>query len=337
MASQIPDSPDRPRRVTAQMVAQAAGVSRSAVSRAFTEGAYLDQAKRDRIHQVAAELGYRPNALAAGLQGGRSHLVAIFVGNMRSPYDTAFVSQLVKELNQLNKWPILIDGGGDRSGAGIEEVLRYPLDALIVRGGSMSEDLVARCTKFGIPMICSGRPVTAPGVDNVCCRNALGTLQATELLLAKGRRRFGFISGPGSFYSSAQRREGMLRALQAAGLSLVAEAQGDYSVDAGHETARDLLATQNLDALICANDAMAIGALSAAREMGIAVPDQMSLVGFDDIAMAKWPMFRLTTLRNPIDLSVTRTIALLERRLANPEAPAKIELVDPHLVLRDTH
>ena len=326
-----------PRRATAQTVADAAGVSRSAVSRAFTHGAYLDDEKRKKIREVAAELGYQPNALAAGLQGGRSHLVAIFIGNMRSPYDTDFVSQLVGELNGLNKWPILIDGSGERAKTAIEEVLRYPLDALILRGGSMSADIVSRCAKVGIPMISSGRPVDAPGVDNVCCRHSDGTKLATKILIDQGRRRFGFVAGPPDFYSSAGRKDGVMQALNQADLSLIAESSGDYSVPGGHAAAKQLLSNHDVDALVCANDATAIGALAAARELGRTVPKDLSIVGFDDIAMASWPMFELTTVRNPIDAAVTQIINLLERRLADPSKESETVHTDPQIVLRTTH
>lgn len=327
----------RPRRATAQTVADAAGVSRSAVSRAFTPGAYLDAEKRSRIIAVAADLGYQPNALAAGLKDGRSHLVAILMGNIRSPYDTAFMSALVGDLNRLNKWPIVVDGGGNRTATAIAEVLRYPLDALIVRGGSMSEDLAERCAKFGVPMISSGRPVTGDGVDNVCCRNADGTRMATEALLAKGRRRFGFLGGPEDFYSSQQRRNGVVETLAGAGLSLTAERKSDYTVEGGHAAAAGMVAEHALDALICANDAMAIGALSAAREGGVAVPDDLSIVGFDDIAMARWPMFRLSTVHNPIDASIAGIITLLERRLADPSKASETIYVKPVFTPRGTH
>lgn len=257
----------RPRRATAQTVADLAGVSRSAVSRAFTPGAYVDSEKRRRILKVAAEAGYQPNALAAGLKGGRSNLVAVFVGNMRSPYDSAFVGELAQALSRQKKWPILIDGPEARTDQGLRELLRYPLDALILRGGSMTEEIVDKCARFGIPMISSGRPIEGPRVDNVCCRNADGMRMITDLLLGQGRRRFGYLSGPEEFYSSSRRRSGVLNALDQAGLRLVAEQPTDYSVDSGFDAAHRLLSTGRLDALICANDATAIGALSAAREM----------------------------------------------------------------------
>lgn len=322
----------RPRRVTAADVADLAGVSRSAVSRAFTDGAYLDAEKRRKIREVAAQLGYQPNALAAGLQGGRSNLVAIFAGNTRNVYDTDFVSHLVSVLNGLNKWPILIDGE-----SADEDVLRYPLDALILRGGSMSAEMVESCAKIGIPMISSGRPFVASGVDNVCCRHEDGMRMATKMLIAKGRKRFGYIGGPVNFYSSLGRRFGVVQTLEEAGLSIVSERVGNFTAEAGHQMAREMLGKHPIDALICANDATAIGALTAARELGTEVPEALSVVGFDDISMAKWPIFDLTTVRNPIDAAVAGIIDLLERRLEDPYKASETILVAPTLIERGTH
>lgn len=327
----------RPRRVTAQIVAEAAGVSRSSVSRAFTPGAYLDADKRKKIHEVAAQMGYQPNALAAGLKDGRSHLVAVFVGNMRSAYDTEFVMALVGQLNALNKWPILIDGGDQSAEKAIQQVLRYPLDALILRGGSMQAEVVTQCSKIGVPMISAGRVVEAQGVDNVCCRNAEGTRIATGVLIEKGRKKFGYIGGPEAFSSSSGRRAGVLDSLAEAGLSLVAETDGDFTVDAGHRAATRLLTTHSLDALICANDATAIGALTAARDLGVSVPETLSVVGFDDIEMAGWPTFDLSTVCNPIDEAVEHVIQLLEKRLKNPLKASETILIEPNFVPRGTH
>lgn len=282
-------------------------------------------------------MGYQPNALAAGLKGGRSNLVAVFVGNMRSTYDSEFVNRLVGQLNVLNKWPILIDGGDNRAEAAIDQVMRYPLEALILRGGSMPEALVTQCSKFGVPMISSGRIVDAPGVDNVCCRNAAGTRIATQILIDRGRKRFGFIAGAASFASSGDRRAGMMNALDQAGLALITEEAGDFTVEAGHQASMKMLREHQLDALVCANDASAIGALIASRELGVDVPETLSVVGFDDIEMARWPTFNLSTINNPIDQAVENVIYLIERRLAEPEKPSETVLIDPFFVARGTH
>lgn len=317
------------------MVADRADVSRSAVSRAFTDGSYLEDSKRRKILKIAAEIGYQPNALAAGLQGGRSRLVAVIEGDIRNAHDTALISRLCSALNANDFWPILVSGSRIN---GDTDALAFPLDALIVRGGSMSEDLVHRCAKLGIPMICYGRPINELNIDTVYCKNKMGMQLATELLVSKGRRRFGFLGGPGQYYSSEQRRLGMMKALELAELPLQAEAVGDFSVDGGFSAAKDLLAKNpGIDALICANDAMAVGALGAARTLAVAVPEQLSVVGFDGADMADWQITQLTTVRNPLETTVQEIINLLVDRINNPDRESRTIQVDPLLVIRGTH
>ena len=328
----------RRRRVTAQDVAKAAGVSRSAVSRAFTDGAYIDGAKREKIHAIAADLGYKPNALAATLQGARTQLVAMFVGEMRNEYDKEVAAKMIAGLNAAGHWPIVIGGSGKAAHDAVNRVLSYPLNALILRSGSLDSDLVHQCAKLEIPMISSGRILHAPNVDNVCCNNAEGMLAATRHLVAGGRKRFCYIGGPDGFFSAPQRRQGVVQGLAEHGLELIAERAGDYTAQCGHRLATEFLTSQtNMDALICANDAMAIGALSALGEHGVDVPRDVAVVGFDDIAMADWPAFRLTTVRNPMDPLVDTVIDLLEKRLADPSHPTETIFLATELVLRETH
>ena len=327
-----------PRRTTAQMVADKAGVSRSAVSRAFTPGRYVEAEKRERIHAVAAELGYQPNALAASLQGGRSHLVAIVAGEVRNPHDTALITRLCEQLNENGLWPLLVTGGKNESSASLDETLRFPLDALVVRGGSMSDSFVAQCTKLGIPMICYGRPLQDSNVDAVYCRNYEGMKILTSFLIRSGRRRFAYIAGPEGFYSSHERRRGFLDVLKDHNLVLEGEVWGDFTVAGGYSAAQRLLREcAPPDALVCTNDATAIGALSAAREMGRDVPAEMSVTGFDDIEMSGWPMFSLTTIRNPLDQTVNALVKRIKIRLEDTASPSQTVFIEPELVLRGTH
>lgn len=325
------------KRITAADVARQAGVSRSAVSRAFTEGSYLDPAKREAILRAAAELGYRPNALAAGLQGGQSNLVAIFVGDLPNELDKEAVATLVAGLNGIGKWPIVIGGSGQAARDAVSNVLCYPLAAMVLRSGSLDGDIVDACGKLNVPVISMGRVVEEPGVDNVCVRNRDGMARGTALLIEKGRREFGFIGGPERFCSSGARRQGMRDELEKAGIELRAEDRGDYTVSGGYEAAMRLLDGPKLDALVCANDAMAIGALSALKEKGLDAPRDLSVIGFDDIPMAGWPIFDLTTLRNPIDDLVAAMLDLLTRRIETPDKPDETILLDAELIMRGTH
>lgn len=328
--------PKQSRRITAADVAMRAGVSRSVVSRAFTEGAYIDADKRALVLQAAADLGYRPNALGAGLQGARSNLVAIFVGEIANDYDNEVTAALVRGLNGIGKWPIVISGSGAAARDAVNKVLSYPLEAMILRSGSLDEDIVNTCGKLNIPVISSGRILKIAGVDTVYCRNAEAMQQATDFLIERGRRCFGFIGGPEGYASSAARRLGVTQALARAGLQLQAEALGEYTVQSGYEAA-GRLAGVPMDALICANDAMAIGAMSALQDQGRLVPRDVALIGFDNSAMAGWPAFALTTLHNPVSELVAAILGLLQRRSANPQKPDETIFLEAKLVLRSTH
>lgn len=332
------DQSKRPHRITAAQVAAAAGVSRSAVSRAFTPGAYIDDDKRDLILKAALELGYRPNALAASLQGARTNLVGIVAGKRSNPYDGEWIVRLVAELNAADKWPIVLGGNGEATEQDVLSVLRYPLDALIVRGGSVGPEVIENCAKLNIPVILSGRIVAGENIDCVKCRNEEGTQIATDLLLKQGRRRFAYIGGPAGWNSAQERLTGVKTRLAADGLELLAERNSDYSFDGGAAALRDILSERSIDALICGNDAMAMGALSHARhQTTLRVPQDLSIIGFDDIAMANWPEFSLTTLRNPQEDTVREILRLLEARLNDPGKPGEVVWIEPELVPRGTH
>ena len=330
--------PRRPHRVTAADVAKAAGVSRSAVSRAFTPGAYLDDDKRQRVLETAMDLGYRPNALAASLQGAATDLVGVVIGELGNPYDSEWVAALVLALNASGKWPIFLGGPASGLEASVTSILRYPLDALIVRGGSLGETLIDNCSKLNIPVIFSGRVISHPAIDCVACRNQDGMAMAVQLLLEGGRRTFGYIGGPSALSSETERLQGVQEKLAEADLKLAAQVTSDYSFSGGRGAMQQLLAQADLDAVVCANDAMALGAMSFARSDGhLSVPEDLAVVGFDDIAMASWPEFGLTTVRNPLDKTVAEILRLLEDRLATPHRPGEVVMIEPELIKRQSH
>ncbi|APG48464.1 LacI family DNA-binding transcriptional regulator [Phaeobacter porticola] len=337
MKRQGPTGGKRQTRVTAADVAEIAGVSRSAVSRAFTEGAYLDHEKRERILLAAHELGYQPNALAATLQGARSNLVAVFAGEMRNEYDKEATAALIAGLNAVGKWPVVIAGGGDRARDAVTQVLRYPLDAMILRSGSLASEIVDLCSKLHIPVIASGRIIDANGVDNICLRNDEAARLAADLFSKRNRCRVALVGGPGEFGATAERRNGLLSGLEDHGITLAGEIAGNYTTESGYFATQRLLELTSFDGIFCANDAMAIGALGALQNAGCVVSRDVSVVGFDDIEMARWPTIRLTTLRNPINDMVSAVLRCLDRRLDHPQAVEETVRLDAELILRDTH
>ncbi|NOD88016.1 MULTISPECIES: LacI family DNA-binding transcriptional regulator [unclassified Ruegeria] len=330
----------KPRRVTAKQVAEAAGVSRSAVSRAFTPGSPLDEDKKKKILQVSEQLGYRPNALAAGLQSrGRSNLVAIVTGDLVNHYDSEILAKLMRGLHAMGKWPVVLGGSAETSEAEVLEVLAYPLDALILRGGSVDESVAIHCAKLNIPLIVSGRVMDAEGVDCVCCDNARGAELAVARLIAQGKTRLGYLGGLAHLSSDQERKAGFENALTKAGLKPAAVKHSDFSYEGGYESLTEIMSSEvELDGLFCANDAMALGAIAAARQQfGMSIPSDLSVVGFDDIAIAQWPSFQLSTIRNDMDQTVSQILRLLTERLDQPEKPSETILIEPEFISRGTH
>jgi DNA-binding LacI/PurR family transcriptional regulator len=334
------DDPITGRRVTAEDVARRAGVSRSAVSRTFTPGAHVAPEKRQLILSVADQLGYRPNALAAGLNSRSSNLVAIVTGNLSNHYDSVVTGQLIERLNKIGKWAVVVGMTSENiSASDILDVLAYPLDAMVVRAGSVDEETAAKCIKLNVPLVISGRILHMDGVDSLGCDNAAGTKLAVDALLDRGRRKIAYIGGGRQLASEQERCAGFVNALADAGVDPFAMEWSDFSFQGGYDTAARLFAgSDRPDALFCCNDAMALGALNLVRDvLGLKVPEDVAIIGFDDIAMASWPCFNLTTIRNSIDETVDEIMRLLESRLADPARPAEIVRMHPRLILRGTH
>ena len=335
-----PRSGARRKRVTAEDVARVAGVSRSAVSRCYSKRAYVSREKREKIRKAAEILGYRPNALAASLNSRQSNLVAIVTGNLKNHYDSEVVGRLINRLIGLKKFPIVIGGTTDDvRDSEILELLDYPLDALVVRAGSVTAETAQACLKLQVPLIVSGRVLEVGNVDSLCCDNVLGSRLAVGKLLDSGRRNIGYLGGAPMFFSEQERALGFITAMQERRVEPAFLTRSDFSFDGGYEAGlRMLKGAGRPDAVFCGNDAMALGLLTAARTtFRIQVPDELAIIGFDDIEMAQWPCFDLSTVRNPVDLTVDEILLLLESRFADPERPGKTVRLAPELVLRGTH
>ncbi len=325
------------RRVTSEDVASQAGVSRSAVSRTFTPGASVSQETRDRVLRAAKELGYRRNALARSLTTNSTDLIAVVMGYLSSQYEPYFFGRLTARLQRMHKRALLVHvDDSDEVGVPLLEALSYPVEGAIVAAGSISPETAEECMRLGIPLVLSGRAIEADGVDAVCCDNFRGAQLAAEALVNAKHKRIAYIGGKATIQAEVERSAGVRDGLAAHGLSLFAEERGDFSFESGYRTALTLLrADQPPDAIFCCNDAMAMGAMDAARHtVGLAVPDDVSIIGFDDIPMAAWPGFNLTTLRNPVDEAVDNILDLLQRRIERPNLPPVIRRIRPVMVRR---
>lgn len=322
------------KHVTSIDVARYAGVSQSVVSRSFTPGASVAAATRRKVLAAAQELGYQPNAIARGLVTQQSQLIGIVMSDSGNPFYPQVVMRLAEELQASGQQTLLLGLRDDQDPEALEDMvlraLRYQVEALIAVAITLSSTLVRALAQHRIPLLLFNRYVQEAGVLAVTCDNVAGGRLAADALLAAGHRRLAFIGGTPNSSTNRDRLQGFILRLAEAGLSPLHTRSQAYSYDWGRAAVRQMFSaetptTQQPDALFCANDIIAMGALDALRlELGKKVPEDVSVIGFDDIPAASWLAYDLATVRLPVDTMIDTTVALLKAR-QGPEVPASPE------------
>ncbi|WCK56395.1 LacI family DNA-binding transcriptional regulator [Aneurinibacillus sp. Ricciae_BoGa-3] len=300
------------RNVTAFDVAKHLGVSQSTVSRVFTAGASVSETTRKRVLAAAKELGYRPNALARSLSTKRTNIIGLVMGDTKNPFYPAVLSKFSGELRKRGFHVLLVNAQSDTIQS--EEVLQfleYNVAGVVVTDALLSSSIAAHFMDNHIPIVLFNRHNQIPMCHTVCCDNMHGGFEIGEYLIAKGHRRLAFIAGSPNTSTSLERETGFREALVKHGYHLITDC-GHYSYEGGSEAAVRLLKSVDPpDAIFCANDIMALGVIDAAKQMGLRVPYDVSVVGFDDIDLAAWSAYSLTTWQQPVNEMIAYTIDLL--------------------------
>jgi LacI family transcriptional regulator len=323
-------------RTTSHDIARAAGVSQPTVSRALRGDPRVAAATAARVHATAVRLGYVPDAAGRSLITGRAHSVAIVVADITNPFYPELVEALHRELGRSGYRGVLINERTDAGDAELERMLRgRVVDGAIVATATLDETSRELIAEQERPVVLLNRTVDDPPCDSVTSDNAGGAAAVARLLERLGHRRIGTIAGPPSTSTGRDRARGFADALRELGLATDPQLQlvAEYSHDSGHDRCLELLdAADPPTAIFCGNDVIALGALDAARARGVAVPDELSIVGFDDIPLARWESFRLTTVRQDLhDLATTAARTLL-RRIEEAPGPAR-QVVFPTAVI----
>jgi LacI family transcriptional regulator len=305
--------------VTLSHVARAAGVSPSTVSRILNGTAQVTADKRARVEEAIRKLGYQPNVMARGLASGRSMSVGVLTQDISSPYYGEAVAGIERALSGSHYHPLVVSGHWrpEQEREALDVLLGRQIDALIVLGGLLAAEHL-RGVSARMPIVVVGREVQ--GLEARCMRvdNAQGAYLAARHLLGLGHRRIAYIAGPSTNTDAVERREGFRRALGEAGLApdpnLVVE--GDFTEQSGLLSVEALFARAALfTAVMAANDQMAYGARLALYRRGIRVPEDVSLVGFDDLFGSSYTTPPLTTVRQSMEemgsIAATAILGLL--------------------------
>lgn len=324
------------RPVTAQHVAERAGVSRAAVSRTFSRNGSVSDRTREKVLAAADELGYQVNILAQSLNRQRSMLVGVVVTRLSDPFRSMLLEQLLSEIQRAGFQALVAEvDPGDELEPTLRRFTQFRVSGVIVTSGQPPVELVDECVRLRIPVVAINR--LSDCVDTVCSDNRQGAVLAAQQLLAAGCQRPGWLNVAASTWSGIARETGYAEALADQGLRFQRLETDSACYEGGRRAAQQLLADGiELDGLFCANALLACGFLDGMREAGRDAPQDFRLVGFDDIPQTGYFSYQLTTLRQDVEGLARQALACLQQRTREPDQPVQHHRVAVELVSRRT-
>ena len=333
MSRSPPPAPGAPRaHASSTAVARLAGVSQSTVSRVFSAGAAVSAEVRERVLKAAAELHYKPNALPAILQTGRSGIVAVVVGGFYNPFFTEFLRCVTSLLRERRIETMLVDTSSDDNLDDIVgELSRYRIDGVISALAIRSTRVARKLEGAGIPIVAVNSKKFG-NLRTVSTDNRSAGALAADLLIDGGCHTLAYLAGREST-AQTERQRGFLKRVKDRQVAPPQHVVAGFSYEEGYAAAVELLSSGSRpDGIFCVNDLVAIGALDAIRiEFGLSVPGDIQVVGFDDIPMAGWRGPDLTTFHQDMEALALGSVSLLVEA-----APSRSIVIPPRLVLRGT-
>ena len=325
--------------VTLKDVADRAGVSRSAVSRTFTDGASVSAKTRIKVENAAIALGYAPNALASSLTTGRTKLIGLIVNNFQNPLILEVFDLFTRGLQDRGLRPLLVNLSDATDPAASLRMLRqYSVDGVIVASSTLPSSFAEAFKSAGLPVVHAfGRASRSPdvhvvGIDNIACGR-----MAAEALVQRGYARVAFLGGPRDATSTEDRAAGFLGALAACpDIAVSVSYASAYTFNAGRAEMQRLLAAPPAQAYFCGDDLLAVGAMTALQDAGLSVPGDVGLIGLNDMEMARWQNIALTTIHQPVAQIIDAAIELVVTTIETPDRPPESHLFPCRVIERLT-
>lgn len=323
--------------VTSHQVAKLAGVSQPTVSRALRDSSKVSAQTKLKVRAAAEALGYVPSDAGRALASGRTHRIGLLVTDLANQFYQHLIAPMHDELESWGYQLVLVTES-------VEQVVdRLPasgLDGVVLATTTVDSVLPVRLRDRRMPFVYFNRTSDLVAADAVVVRSDRGIGEAVDEIVRLGHRRVGAIFGPENTSTGRRRAEVFRAALATAGVPFdpALGFRGHFDFETGASGIRALLAAADPPTVVfCANDVIAFGALNAARELGRTVPGELSVIGFDDLPIAGWPLIRLTTVAYDLDAMARAAAALMVERLAQgPDAPYRQTDFGSRLVLRDT-
>ena len=321
-------------------VARLAGVSQSAVSRSYSSGKSVSAETSRKVFEAAKVLGYSPNLLPRILLKHRSQLVAVVISGTSNPFYARALEEFTKALQLADLQVLLVHIDKEHSLDGVvPRLASYRVDAIVSALPVLTREAAGAFARLNIPTISFNTPIKNQWVSSVCSDGAGGAGLIADLFVARGAKSFAFIAGSEGSYASRERLRGYKSRLAKHGMTKVEVAFGDYQYDGGFDAVMGLQTAGPMpDAIFCANDLMAIGALDALRcKFGMSVPQDVLVAGFDDVPEASWQSNDLTTVRQDCPAMVGAAMGMLQAMMASKgSAGGARQVVPGKLIERST-
>lgn len=326
-------------RITVKDLAKSLGMSVATVSRAFYQDSVIAPETRGLVLKRAQEIGYRPNPFAQSLITKRTGIVGVVVSDITNPFYPEVLTRLTERLQAIDMNVMLVASSPSRSiDDAVDLLLTYQPDIAIVLAATLSSAAAKACRDAGTPVVFFNRRAGEASFS-VTCDNVLGGEMVADHLIDRGHRRLAFVAGRADTSTNVDRWTGFRDRARLRGLDEPLDVEaGGFSYERGFAAAAELETEAGWpDGIFCANDIVAIGVMDALQRVhGLSVPADLSVVGFDDIAMASWPSHALTTVRQPVDEMLAVTVDLVAALAGGGSEEARAIRIPGTLVERNT-
>lgn len=326
------------KNITAIDVAKLAGVSQPTVSRVFNKGANVSEDKRRRVLEAAEKLGYQPNALARGLTTNKTNIIGIVMRDIQNPFYPEVLERFHTELIKHGYHLLFVNSDNELiKDEDVKDVIGYNIDGVIITDAKLSSSATTRLIQNKMVVVLFNRYTKKGDYSAIYCDNYNAGFEIGKYLLKTKHRNLAFISGPYDTSTSNERQKGFQDAIMRENNAQFHLENGNYTYEGGYDAAIRLFKRhRDIDAIFCANDITAIGAIDGLRSIGYRVPDDVSVVGFDDIKMSNWHNYSLTTWKQPLEEMVKLTVHTLLEEIERKDEKKSFKPLKGELVIRNS-
>ena len=331
-------------KVTSSQVAKRAGVSQSAVSRFYTPGASVSAKTAAKVRIAATELGYRPNILARAMVSGKSRIIGLVVAYMENYFYTEALEKLSNAFQERG-YHVLIFMASQTAGnvsSVVEEILDYQVDGIVMASVALSSEVGSRCQAAGVPVVLFNRSQDMQDISSITSNNFEGGRKAARLLIDLGHKKIGYIAGWEGASTQRDREAGFNKEIVDSGWSVFSRTVGNFRAEKTRVATFEMFdkpKAKRPDAVFVANDHMGFIVMDILRyELDLRIPDDVSVIGYDDVPPAAWKSYDLTTVRQRANLMVQETVHTILNQIENPNStkPTKLQIESPLIIRSST-